>query len=417
MLTLYHARFVFPVATAPIRDGAVAIEDERILAVGADATLAQRYPSARRIDTGESALLPAAVNAHTHLVLTRMAGVVPEELPFAAWIRALTQARRAADPADDVRAVAEGVARLRAAGTAAVGDITTNPASIGPLVESGLRGIVYYELLNRDPAQALETLRRGQEQIARWREMYPGARLRFGLSPHAPYTVSAPLLRLVSEWCAGEGVPLCIHAAESPAETRWLRDHTGPLADDLYRPLGLPLDLEPAPGCSPIAYLERLGVLRGRPLLAHGVHVDGDDLAYLAHAGTPVAHCPRSNARLHCGRMPYAAYRQAGVPLALGTDSLASSPTLSLWDEVADAHARHTAAGEAPSPAELLRLATLGGAEALGLADEVGTIAPGKWAELVRVGLGGLDARERESAEAVLAALCAGRLAAQRMRT
>lgn len=412
MVTLYRARWLFPVSDAPIADGAVAIAAGRIRDAGTFGALVARYPSARQCDLGTQALLPAAINAHTHLNLTGLSDAIPAGLPFAEWILALTRARAAADRARDVDAVADGVAQVRASATAAVGDITTNPVSVGPLIVSGLRGTVYYELLGGDPAQAEELFQRGQRQIARWRDEYPGARLRFGLSLHAPYTVSAPLFRLVSRWCAEHGVPLCVHAAESPAETEWLRDRGGPIARILFAGLGLPTDLEPPAGCSPIAYLARLGVLDARPLLAHGVQVTQEDLALLAQAQVAVAHCPRSNAALGCGRLPLAVYRAAGVRVALGTDSRASAPSLSLWAEAAAALANHRAAGEAPTLNALLRMATLDGAEALGVADELGSISSGKAAELACVSLDVLHERERDSADAVLDALFSARVAA-----
>jgi 5-methylthioadenosine/S-adenosylhomocysteine deaminase len=415
MPTLYRARHVFSVSAAPIADGAVVVADGRIQAVGSYAALTERFGAARVVDLGESALLPAAVNAHTHLELTGLAGRISTGLEFAEWIAELVRVRRQCTAEDFARAAADGAAMARSAGTAAIGEISTLGLSVEPLLRSGLHGIVYYELLGADSALAPELLRHGQERVRAWRTEYGEEQLRFGLSLHTPYTVSAELFRLATRWCAEEGVPLSIHAAESPAESLWLRTHGGPITERLYRPLGLPLDPSGPPCCSPIAYLDRLGVLPARPLLAHGVQVDEADLARLAATATPVAHCPRSNAQLLCGRMPYAAYRTAGVELSLGTDSLASSPSLSVWDDLAMAYAIHTAAGDAPVPAELLRLATLGGAAALGLAGELGSLESGKRAEMVRVPLTPLDERERGKSTTVLAALCAGTLAVQPM--
>ncbi len=256
-------------------------------------------------------------------------------------------------------------------------------------------------------------MRAGQRQIEQWRREYPQDRIRFGLAPHTPYTVSAELLRATAEWCHAEDVPLTIHAAESPAETQFLRDATGPIADLLYPGAGWPIHPMRAPCVSPIAYLDQLGVLAARPLLAHGIQVDTDDVARILHANAAVAHCPRSNSRLHCGRIPYELYRAAGVRLALGTDSLASSPSLAVWDDAIASHELHSAAGETPTPTELLRLATLGGADALGLADELGTLEPGKLAAMACVPLGALTPTEQVDADEVLAAMVVGRISPQ----
>lgn len=409
-LTLYTARLAFPVSAPPICDGAVAAEDGRILAVGTATDLRGRYPGAQVVALGERALLPGLVNAHTHLELTHHAGHVPDNLPLIEWIYPLVSYSRTRTPADFERAARAGVEMLRASGTVAVGEICTFGQSVRPLVESGLHGVVFYELLSPDPARADELLRQGQRQIERWRREYPQSRIRFGLAPHTPYTVSAELLRAVAEWCRAEDVPLTIHSAESPAETQFLRDATGPIADLLYPGAGWPVHPERAPGVSSVAYLDHLGVLPARPLLAHGVQVDAADAVRIAQAGAAVAHCPRSNMRLQCGRMPYGVYRAAGVRLALGTDSLASSPSLAVWDEAVYAEMLHISAGEAPTPTELLRLATLGGADALGLADELGSLEPGKLAALACLPLAALPPDERGDADTVLAALAAGRI-------
>lgn len=407
-LTFYIARHIFPVSAEPIPNGAVVVEDGRIVAVGGSAELCQRYPAARVIDLGERALIPGLVNAHTHLELTHHAGHVPEDLPLIEWIYPLVSYSRTRTPEDFERAVHAGVEMLRASGTVAVGEICTYGQSVRPLVESGMYGTVFFELLSPDPARAEELLRKGQQQIDAARREYPQSRIRFGLAPHTPFTVSAELLRAAAEWCRAEDVPLTIHAAESPAESQFLRHAAGPIADLLYPGAGWPVNPKRAPGCSPIAYLEQLGVLAARPLLAHGVQVDVDDVATIAHADTAVAHCPRSNTRLQCGRMPYGLYHAAGVRLALGTDSLASSPSLAVWDEAVYTHALHGEANEAPTPAELLRLATLGGADALGLADQLGTLEPGKRAAMACMQLDSLAENERGDADCVLAALANG---------
>lgn len=410
VVTIFRARHVFPVSGDPLANGAVVVADGSILDVGPCAAIQARYPNARLVDLGDQALLPAAINAHTHLELTHHAGAVPGGLAFVDWIVALVRVSRQRT-LDDFRAASmDGVRMLLDSGTAAVGEICTHGQSVEPLVESGLRGVVYYELLGVDQAQADELLARGQRQLAAWRERYAGTLLRFGLSLHTPYTVSARLFEIASDWCRAEGVPLCIHAAESPAESRWLASGDGPIADTIYSGAGWPHDPATAPGCSPVAYLDRLGALEAHPLLVHGVRVDSTDLGVLAEKDIAVAHCPRSNDWLGCGRLPYGAYRSAGVRLALGTDSLASSPSLSLWDEAVAAYTRHREAGDDARPDELLRHATLDGAVALGVDDELGSLDAGKLAQLACASLSTLSEREREDGRLVLAALMDGRL-------
>src|SRR5512146_880700 len=168
-VTLYTARHIFPVSVPPIADGAVAVEGVRIVAVGTAVDLREGYPGARVVDLGKHALLPGLVNAHTHLELTHHAGHVPDNLPLIEWIYPLVSYSRTRTPDDFARAASAGVEMLRASGTVAVGEICTFGQSVRPLVESGLYGVVYYELLSPDPERASELLRKGQQQIERWR--------------------------------------------------------------------------------------------------------------------------------------------------------------------------------------------------------------------------------------------------------
>ncbi len=156
-------------------------------------------------------------------------------------------------------------------------------------------------------------------------------------------------------------------------------------------------------------YLSDLGALGPQTLLAHGVQVDADDLALVAAAGSAVAHCPHSNTRLLNGRLPLGAYRAAGVRLALGTDSLASAPSLSLWGEAAYAADLHASAGEPLTPTEALRLATLGGADALDIANDLGSLEPGKLALFASAALDELSSADRATPATALAAVMAGR--------
>lgn len=287
------------------------------------------------------------VNAHTHLELGCFAHLCPPEggAPFVPWMIGLINARRELAPQGMTpfrAAVESGIAALRASGTTVVGDITATGESVEPLLASGLSGVVYYEVLGLNRGEALSRLAAAQQKINEWRKR-EGA-MRVGLTVHAPYSCHRDLFRQAACWCIAENVPLCVHAAESPAETEFLAKGMGDLFA-LQRTFNLP-DL-PVPGVSTIAYLEDLGVLEARPLLVHCVEVSDDDIARITCSGSTVAHCPRSNMRLRCRRMPLEKFLAAGVPVALGTDSLASSPSLDVREEAEAAIQIHN--GRAPA--------------------------------------------------------------------
>ena len=230
---------------------------------------------------------------------------------------------------------------------------------------------MFQELLAWDPARAQASLEWAEERAhAVAAQLRPGLEVR--LAAHAPHSVSPALFALLRE----RGGPRAIHLAESPDESRFLLDGSGDWPAFLAR-RGLGHVAFEAPGTSPVRYLEDLGVLHPRLVAAHGVQVDGDDRGVLARRGVHVVLCPRSNRSLGVGTADVPALLAAGVRLALGTDSLASVETLDVLDDAVLLHRQFPAL----DPAVVVRMATLGGAEALGLA-HLGTIAPGRAAAL-----------------------------------
>ena len=370
---LLHARYLLPCAGAPvIEEGAVLFEGERITAVGSFPTL--RHHAATVIDYGDAVILPPLVNAHCHLELSHFPqwAIACNEstapASFVGWIRRLIRVRRQVGIESYPAAVTAGIQQLLAAGTGAVGDILTSPGALDPLLASPLYGRIFFETIGLDEerfAPALEAAVASARSLA-----FP---LRGGLSPHATYTVSARHLQRA----IAAGLPLAIHCAESAEESLFLQQGRGAIADELYTAAGWSLP-ERAPGLSPVAWLATHGVLSPQTLLIHGVQVDASDVACIAGSGASVVLCPRSNARLGVGTAPVGLYKQAGVPLALGTDSLASNDSLSLWDELAFARSVYPEF----SPDELLAIATRGGAQALGLAQELGELTVGSGAHL-----------------------------------
>jgi cytosine/adenosine deaminase-related metal-dependent hydrolase len=283
-------------------------------------------------------------NAHTHLELTDLAHLCPAEpVTFVRWMGRLIWHLGRRSPAQIRAAVDRGIAELKASGTTHVGDITNSWLSVEPLLASGLRGVVYLEVLGQDKKRAIHRLEQAKRAIDEARRRPEYGPMQAGLSIHAPYSCHPDLLQAGAAWCQAEAVPLCVHAAESPAETELLL--TGRLSE-LNWPLTILaklLRLLPpgVPHLRPIPYLAELGVLAARPLLVHAVQVTAADIDLIAESGCAVVHCPRSNHRLSCGRMPLEQYLAAGVPLYLGTDSRASSPDLDVRAEAGFARRLH----------------------------------------------------------------------------
>lgn len=376
---VYTARTLLPIATPPVDDGALLVQEGRIVAVGPRADIRRLAPGAPVTDFGDAVLLPPHVNAHTHLELTAFpdwATNVGETAPpasFVDWILRVIRIKRSAPLEAFAPSLAEGVRRCLAAGTGAVGDILSHFPARDAYRRCPLLGRVYLEVLGRDPLQWQPLLERVEGIL----DEEPPGPLAYGLSPHSPYTLDRQLLEEVLALGRRRELPVAVHVAESQAETAFLADGSGPLAEHLYPRVGWGDRLPAAPGLSPIAYLERCGRLGPGTLLVHGVQVDQEDIDRIAASGASVVLCPRSNACLGVGRAPVKAYLAAGVNLALGTDSLASNDSLSLWDELAFACDWF---GPALTPRRAVAMATLGGARALGLAGELGTLGAGRGA-------------------------------------
>jgi len=362
------ADWVLPVEGAPIENGAVALENGHIAAVGTAAELGEgeRFEGA--------AIVPGFVNSHTHVEYAVYAGF-GDGLGFAGWI-SLHVERKARIGWDEFVAIARlGAAESLASGVTTIGDCSYSGATAVACAELGLAANVYLEVFGSDPDAIRAQFEEKRARVA----SFASDRIRIGVSPHAPFTVSLAGY----EACAELGLPIATHLAESRDEHDYLTGRGGAWAGYSH------LLVEP-PGTTGIRLLAANGLLGPEVVAAHCVTVDPEEIGLLARHRAGVAHCPRSNAALGCGVAPLAELRAAGVAVGLGTDSPASAPSLDVFEElrsaVLSARAR-TADPTALSATEALELATLGSARALGLDAEVGSLVPGKRADLTVVSL------------------------------
>jgi 5-methylthioadenosine/S-adenosylhomocysteine deaminase len=388
MTTLYCARWILPLSSPEIADGAVAVDDQKIVSVGNRNTLVEQFPEAATLDLGESAIIPGLINAHSHLELTAMRGFLEgETADFFAWLRKLTQARLDRMTADDLKVSASwGACEAARAGVTCVADASDAALqSLSALDDVGLRGIVFQESFGPDPRLAHENFEKLTTKIAGLRERETSL-VNVGVSPHAPYTVCSPQLQMISRFALDEKLPLMMHAAETEMEVSFLREGRGPFAEGL-RSRGIEWR---APGVSTIQYLYDVGVLETKPLLAHCIHVDEADLETIKQTGTRVAHCPKSNAKLGHGIAPFARMIDKRIDVGLGSDSVASNNTCDLLEEARFALLLSRSNGNCDLNCyHILRAATLGGAHSLGLAGKVGELKAGLQADFAVVSLDG----------------------------
>jgi cytosine/adenosine deaminase-related metal-dependent hydrolase len=368
---LISAPWVFPIANPPIADGAVVIDDRgTLVAVGPRSELKTKF-AALTEERAEGALMPGLVNAHTHLELSVLLGRLPGGAGLPAWATQVGCEVASFSVEQRFDAALRAAEAAVAAGTAAVGDVGNTLLAVLALAEVGLGGVFFHELLGSREAATGDALADAEREYQGFlkTDPWPDNLVRVP-APHALYSAGPELLRRIFANRAGH--PTSIHVAEGEDEIRLLNHGTGAWAEILAG-LQVPVGSR-TPRQGPLAYLESLGAFAGLPpLLVHMVCASAEDIAIAKRHRASVVLCPRSN--LHIGgRLPdLRALLAAGMNLALGTDSLGSSPDLSLWGEMA-ALASHFP--DVP-PALWLRCATLGGATALGL-DALGALVPGK---------------------------------------
>ncbi len=358
---------VYPVTAPPIEDGAVLVDAAgRIAGVGPHSKILTP-PHTETLEYPDAILVPGLINCHTHLELTHLAGqnVEPE---FAKWIRRIRELKDATSPEAFHAAAMQGVKDCWARGVTCVAETGSTGAVMRALHDLGGRGIVYQEVFGPDPTKLADSMRDLETAVPELRRLAT-AQLRVGVSPHAPYTVSALLYEAVASFARRERLPMAVHLAESKEESQFVREGMGPFAD-AWRARGIAVQ---AHGCTPVEFLRRLGVLNPSTLCIHCVQVDQRDIGVLKAAGAAVAHCPRSNRDHGHGTAPLGAFRTAGLRVGLGTDSVVSVPDVDLWAEA-------QAAGLDAKGA--LHALTIDGARALGWERDIGSLEVGKAADL-----------------------------------
>ena len=386
-MTIYEADWICPVSSPPIRNGSIAVENGRIvpLLLGEDGARSAQGEGHNRVTFSGCAIIPGFVNAHCHLELTILRGFL-DDLPFSAWIPRLTRAKYQQLTRDDLLVSARlGCLEMIRAGVTCLGEVMDLGTSWSAMLESGLQGIAYQEVFGPADSQADQALADLMKKVDRYRSEST-ATFRIGVSPHAPYTVSAKLFQAVNRYAEWEAIPLTTHIAESPEEGLFVRSGTGVFAER-WRERGIAVS--PA-RCSPVAYLDRLGLVRSGALLVHAVDLEDTDFEILRNRRPAVAHCPKSNAKLGQGIARLSEIRDAVITVGLGTDSVASNNVIDMFDEMRSAIFQQRARARsitALGADAAFRMATLGGAECLGLAEELGSLDPGKRADFAVVDL------------------------------
>ncbi len=394
---ILRARTVLPVSAPPIENGAALVAGNRIRTVGTWADL-KSAAGEEIYDLGEVVLLPGLVNAHCHLDYTGMAGALPPPKTFLDWIPLITAAKTGWSYSDYAHSWLRGAHQLARHGTTTVADIEAMPDLLPEVWDATpLRVVSFLEMTGiRARRQPKEILQEALEKI----DSLSHARSSAALSPHAPYSTLPELLRSSARVSRQRRWPLCTHVAESEQEFEMFTRAGGMMYDWLKRNFR---DMNDCGLGSPVEHLARNKMLGKNLIAIHANVLAPGDAALLGKHRVNVVHCPRSHAYFHHPPFQRERLANAGANLCLGTDSLATirimgkqRPELNMFGEMralADAD-------RAVSPAEVLRMATVNGARALGRRGQIGELRPNAFADLIAIPASG---KHEEACETVLA--------------
>ncbi|MEO6567028.1 MAG: TRZ/ATZ family hydrolase [Casimicrobiaceae bacterium] len=370
------AGFLVPVQPEGVLKGhAVLVSGETIVAIVPVATADARYVAKETLVLPAHVLMPGLVNAHTHAAMSLLRGIA-DDVPLLPWLQQHIWPREARFVAPDF--VFDGTllaaAEMLQGGTTTCADMYFHPADAARAFDTaGMRAVLGIPVLDFPTPYAADADAYLQQGLAARDAFASMSRLRFALAPHAPYTVGDDTWRKIVMFARQLDLPIVTHLAETRQEV-----------DDALR----------ATGATPLARLDALGVTGPSFIAVHGVHLTPSDLAVLVAQGSHVVHCPASNMKLASGIAPVQAMLDAGLNVSIGTDGAASNNRLDLFSEMrlASLLAKVATGNAAAVPAATaLRMATLNGAQALGLDAMIGSLQPGKLADLIAVDLGGVD--------------------------
>ncbi len=374
----FTARWVFPVDADPLEQGVIEIEAGKIVAVHQKQTTAT-------IDLGNVAIIPGLVNCHTHLELSDLASPLETTTSFAHWIRSVIAHRQERTKASQ-KIYEEGLQEVTTSGSTLVGDIVGFDWEPDDCLNSKNQVIAFRELIGLLPEQQTEQLAAAEQHLDAIQKFISqnktAPHLLAGLSPHAPYSVSFDLLKSITQLAIKRNVPLAMHLAETTEEIELLKNGRGGLVE-MLKEFGIwSNDLFPS-STTPLDYLKILATAP-RALVVHGNYLSNEEIDFLAaHQQMTTIYCPRTHAYFSHSQHPWLQLLKKGAHVALGTDSRASNPDLSLWQELLYLYQTNP---KIP-PQQLLELGTLAGARAFGLEKETGSLQAGKFADLAIVSL------------------------------
>ncbi len=384
-LKAYTASYLLPITSKPLAHAALVVEDGKIIDIDTLDEIKHRYSNLDIEDCGQSVILPGLVNAHTHLDLLFFQSAQTEsKSSFFEELIASWEFRKNQTLNDRRQAIEEGIQQSVRSGTTTLGDVGQFFGMIAQSINASTRMVLFPEILTGGDKSIQEAYEGAFSQVDEIFSTSNKSKVSAGIAPYASYTLSKHLLKILSQQAAALKIPVKIHAAETFSEMQFFYESLGEIADKLFPQMGWGDTLPPPHRKTPIQYLQSIGFLDYDVALVGGNHLSEVDLEILAKTKTKLIHAPRYNAHLDLGHPPLKKLKELGINVALGTEALASKYSLSLWDEMRYIQDRYPE-NDKLSPKDLLEMATINGARALGMDQKIGSLEKGKYADFIVV--------------------------------
>ncbi len=386
-MVMLKARWVLPIEEEPLENGAVLIEEGRIKAVGKSSELQREFKNTEVKDFGDAVILPGFVDTHTHLEFATLRGICPD-LPFWAWKLKLTEKSKVFREEDWNLSAEIGALEAIQAGITCIADITKTGAPLRAALKAGLRGTIFYEVSEMDARKTDEVMQKAEKEVSEWQRLTRNSLLEVGISPYSVYNVAPPILKEVAHFAQEKNLLLATHLSGSKEEYDFVKYGAGPLAHQYREAMGWEDILWQPLGVSPVKYMENWDVFDARVLAVHCIQVSDYDIDVLKRYDVSIAHCPRTSAKLGMGVAPLVKFLKRGMVVGLGTDSPASNYTLDFFDEMRVGILLQRGVfrdTDSISAKRFVEMATLGGAKALQMEDKIGSLKPGKEADIIVV--------------------------------
>jgi aminodeoxyfutalosine deaminase len=371
---IIRARKLLPVTSPPIDYGAIVIQGSKIIALGKEKAILKKYQAEKVVDLEDRLVMPGLVNAHTHLELSHLKGKLGERREFFDWIIELVETRRKLGTRNLEQALRSSLIELLTSGTTCVGDISSTEAALPMLAKSGLRAVAFLEALGPEEQKSEQIFEALKARLGKLKDL-PN-RITAGVSPHSAYSVSPSLIKAIAGYTSDNGLPISVHLSETAHEKLYINGKSSGL-DGYMEHFGWK-GIKKEKSRSPQGFLTQSGLKKFTAV--HCVHLTSPDIKSMARNGISCVFCPRSNYFLGAGKAPIEDMAQAGINIAIGTDSLASNIDLDLWEEMRFAYL----VSRLPA-SKLVEMATLNGAKAVGLERITGSLEPGKEADLIAI--------------------------------